>query len=61
LDGLDRRERDDRPYSWVQLGDAALASISAFNTACCLLVFCIAGYKRIVFTRSRTVDPLAAA
>jgi hypothetical protein len=48
-------------YSWVRLADAALASISAFNTACCLLVFCIAGYKRIVFTKSRTVGPLAVA
>jgi hypothetical protein len=48
-------------YSWVRLADAALASISAFNTACCLLVFCIAGYKRIVFAKSRTGRVLAAA
>ena len=48
-------------YAWVRLADVALASISAFNTACCLLVFCIAGYKRVVFTRSRTIQRLAAA
>ena len=48
-------------YSWVRLADFALASISAFNTVCCLIVFGIAGYKRVVFMRSRIVRPLAAA
>ena len=48
-------------YAWVRLADVALASVSAFNTACCLLVFCVAGYKRVVFTRSRTIQRLAAA
>ena len=47
-------------YSWVRLADFALASVSAFNTACCLLVFVIAGYKRIIFTKSRVGRPLAA-
>jgi hypothetical protein len=48
-------------YSWVKLADVALASISAFNTACCLIVFCVAGYKRIAFLKPRIVRPLAAA
>jgi hypothetical protein len=48
-------------YSWVHLADVALTSISAFNAACCLLVFCIAGYKRVVFRRSRMVRRFAAA
>ena len=47
-------------YSWVKLADFALASVSAFNTVCCLLVFFIAGYKRFIFTRSQTVRRLAA-
>ena len=47
-------------YSWVKLADFALASMSAFNTICCLLVFFIAGYKRFIFTRSRIVRRLAA-
>ena len=47
-------------YSWVKLADFALASMSAFNTVCCLLVFFIAGYKRFMFTRSRIVRRLAA-
>jgi hypothetical protein len=47
-------------YAWVRLADIALASVSAFNTACCLLVFVIAGYKRISFTKSRAGQPLAA-
>ncbi|MDP1583544.1 MAG: hypothetical protein Q8M18_08970 [Bradyrhizobium sp.] len=48
-------------YAWVRLTDVALASVSAFNTACCVLVFCIAGYKRLVFTRSPTIQRLEAA
>ena len=31
------------------MSDLTLASVSAFNAACCLLVFLIAGYKRLVF------------
>ena len=30
----------------VRVGDLTLASVSAFNAACCLLVFLIAAYKR---------------
>lgn len=48
-------------YAWARLADVALASISAFNAACCLLVLCIAGYKRVSFTRSRMIRPLATA
>jgi hypothetical protein len=47
-------------YSWVKLADFALASVSAFNTICCLLVFFVAGYKRLIFARSRIVTRLAA-
>ena len=45
-------------YSWVKLADFALASVSAFNTICCLLVFFVAGYKRFIFSRSRIVRQL---
>lgn len=38
-------------YAWMQLSDLTLAAVSAFNALCCLLVFFVAGYKRIVFTR----------
>jgi hypothetical protein len=48
-------------YAWVRLSDVPLASISAFNTACCLLVFCAAGYKRVIFSRSQIVRTLATA
>jgi hypothetical protein len=48
-------------YAWARLADFALASISAFNTACCLLVFFITAYKRLAFTRSRIARQLAAA
>jgi hypothetical protein len=40
-------------YAWVRLAHVALASVSAFNTACCLLVFAIAGYKRQLHEISR--------
>jgi hypothetical protein len=46
-------------YSWVKLADFALASISAFNTMCCLLIFSVAGYKRFIFSRSMIVRRLA--
>ena len=42
-------------YAWVHLADVTLASISAFNTACCLLVFCTATFERVAFCRSRMV------
>ena len=48
-------------YAWVRLADVALASISAFNTVCCLLVFCIAAYKRVVFCRAEDSQKFAAA
>ena len=35
-------------YAWVNLGDAALAVISAFNASCCIIVLMIAAYKRVV-------------
>jgi hypothetical protein len=47
-------------YAWVRLGDLTLASVSAFNAACCLLVFSIAAYKRLVFVRVRFAKLLAA-
>jgi hypothetical protein len=37
-------------YAWVNLGDAGLALISAFNAACCLLVLLLAAYKRGLIT-----------
>jgi hypothetical protein len=33
-------------YAWVNLGDLALASINAFNAACCAAVLLLAVYKR---------------
>ena len=33
-------------YAWVNLGDAALSVISAFNAACCAAVLLLAMYKR---------------
>ena len=47
-------------YSWVRLDDAALASVSAFNILSAACVFCIADYKRIIFTKSR-IGRLSAA
>ena len=37
-------------YAWVKLADAALAWISAFNAACCLVVLLLAMYKRALLT-----------
>jgi hypothetical protein len=48
-------------YAWVNLGDLTLATISAFNAACCLAVFALAVYKRATVrfqrTRSQSFDP----
>lgn len=33
-------------YAWVNLADASLAIISAFNAACCAAVLSLAMYKR---------------
>ena len=35
-------------YAWVNLGDAALTVISAFNATCCIIVLALATYKRAV-------------
>lgn len=46
-------------YAWVRLNDLTLASVSAFNAACCLLVFLIAAYKRFMLMRIRFTRPIA--
>jgi hypothetical protein len=33
-------------YAWFNVGDLTLALVSAFNAACCLVVFAIAVLKR---------------
>ena len=38
-------------YAWVNLGDLALASINAFNAACCAAVLLLALYKRATVGR----------
>jgi hypothetical protein len=35
-------------YAWMNVGDAKLAFISGFNTACCIAVVALAAYKRAV-------------
>ena len=41
-------------YAWVNLGDASLAIISAFNAACCAAVLLLAAYKRTAIRMHRT-------
>ena len=43
-------------YAWVNLGDGALAVISAFNASCCIVVLMIAAYKRAVPTQLGTAQ-----
>ena len=33
-------------YAWINVGDLTLALVSAFNAACCLVVFGLAVHKR---------------
>lgn len=33
-------------YAWINVGDLTLAFVSAFNAACCLVVFVLAALKR---------------
>lgn len=39
-------------YAWINLGDAALTVISAFNASCCVIVLTLAAYKRARARRS---------
>jgi hypothetical protein len=34
-------------YAWINVGDLTLALVSAFNAACCLVVFGLAAHKRM--------------
>jgi hypothetical protein len=34
-------------YAWINVGDLTLALVSAFNAACCLVVFGLAVHKRM--------------
>jgi hypothetical protein len=43
-------------YAWVNLGDATLAIISAFNAACCLAVLVLAAWKRALAPAHQIVD-----
>jgi hypothetical protein len=38
-------------YAGVRLNDVALASVSAFNAACCMLILLLAMYKRATHRR----------
>jgi hypothetical protein len=39
-------------YAWVNLGDASLAAVGAFNAACCALILAMTVLKRF---KSRTM------
>lgn len=39
-------------YAWVNVGDAVLAVMSAFNAVCCLIVAALAVYKRVASWRN---------
>jgi hypothetical protein len=46
-------------YAWVNVGDATLALVNAFNAACCAIVLLLAAYKRVTASdlsrRGRTI------
>ena len=39
-------------YAWINVGDVTLASVSAFNATCCMIVFGLAVQKRVAKWRS---------
>ena len=39
-------------YAWINVGDLTLASVSAFNATCCMIVFGLVVHKRLVKWRS---------
>ena len=39
-------------YAWINVGDLTLALVSAFNAACCFVVFGLALHKRMLKWRS---------
>ena len=41
-------------YAWLNVGDLTLALVSAFNAACCLIVFGLAVHKRTLKWRRAT-------
>jgi hypothetical protein len=46
-------------YAWINVGDLTLALVSAFNAACCLIVFVMAALKRAARWR-RVSAPLVS-
>jgi hypothetical protein len=47
-------------YAWVNVGDLTLALVSAFNAACCLVVFVLATLKRVTRWRRASAPPVLA-
>lgn len=43
-------------YAWVNVGDAVLATMSAFNTVCCLIVVSLTVCKRAADLRRRALS-----